>query len=73
MDYKGHNIQVTVHPDPNRLTFHAAYTILHGKDTVATGTVAGGLNDSSEAESSAYAAACRWIETFKSLGHPVND
>ena len=66
MGYRGHNIQVEVHPDLKGLTFHATYTIRRGRDTVATGTVAGELKDSFDAESSAYAAACRWIEMSKS-------
>ena len=65
MDYQGHNIQVAVYPDANGLTFHATYTIRHGRATVATGTVAGGLKDLFDAESSAYAAACGWIESAK--------
>ena len=62
MDYKGYNIQVAVYPDLNGSTFHAAYTVCRGRDTVATGTVAGGLKNLLDAESSAYAAACRYIE-----------
>jgi len=62
MDYKGHAIRVAVYPDLNGSTFHAAYTIYRGRDMVATGTVSGGRKDISDAESSAYAAACRWIE-----------
>ena len=63
MDYKGHNIQVAVYPDRNGMTFHATYTIRQGISTIATGTLAGGLKDLFDTESSAYAAACRWIES----------
>ena len=52
MDYKGHNIHVAVYPDTNGVTFHATYAIRHGRETVATGTVAvGGFQEAHQGAS----------------------
>ena len=55
MTYKRHNIQVAGYPDLNGRTFHATYTIREGVSTIATRTVASGLKDLFDAESSADA------------------
>ena len=61
MEDKGHNIQVSVDPDSNGVTFHATYTIRGGAEKVVTATIAGGLKHVVDAEIQAYLAARRWV------------